>query len=198
MRAPHVTLSAVARGICFILISLTIAARGTETNRAWATKLQRAGLPNLHCVTTNIYRCAQPTADGLRAAEKFGVKTVINLRNFHSDRDEAKATKLKTEHIHFNTWHPEEEDVLRFLKTVTNTNGGPFLVHCLHGADRTGTMIAIYRMTVQGWSKAEAIKEMTTGDFGYHTVWKNLIQYLNALDVEALRKKAGIKFNPAQ
>jgi len=127
------------------------------------------------------------------AAEKMGIKTVISLRNFHSDKDEIISTKLKTERIYFNTWHPEEEDVLRFLKVVTNTNGGPYLVHCLHGADRTGTMIAIYRMTVQGWAKEEAIKEMTEGDFGYHTVWKNLIRYLNALDIEALRRKAGLR-----
>jgi protein tyrosine/serine phosphatase len=87
---------------------------------------------------------------------------------------------------------------VRFLKTITDTNAGPFLVHCQHGADRTGTMIAIYRMAVQGWRKEEAIQEMTTGDFGYHTVWGNLIRYLNALDVEALRKQAGIKFTPSK
>jgi protein tyrosine/serine phosphatase len=183
----------VFRFLCFLIILLTAVARGADTNRAWAAKVEQAGLPNLHRVTTNLYRCAQPTAAGLRAAEKLGVKTVISLRAFHSDGSEVKSTKLKTERIYFNTWHPEEEDILRFLKIVTGTNAGPFLVHCQHGADRTGTMIAIYRMTVQGWSKDEAIKEMTTGDFGFHTMWSNLIRYLNALDVEALRKKAGIK-----
>ncbi|HTD67702.1 MAG TPA: hypothetical protein VK846_14340 [Candidatus Limnocylindria bacterium] len=51
-------------------------------------------------------------------------------------------------------------------------------------------------MTVQGWSKDDAIREMTQGDFGYHTIWTNLIRYLNALDVEALRRKAGIPTPP--
>jgi len=50
-----------------------------DTNRAWRQD-QQAGLPNLHRVTTNLYRDAQPTAAGLRAAEKLGVKTVISLR----------------------------------------------------------------------------------------------------------------------
>jgi hypothetical protein len=54
-------------------------------------------------------------------------------------------------------------------------------------------MVAIYRMTVQGWTKDDAIKEMTDGDFGYHTMWRNLIRYLNALDVDALKRKAGLK-----
>lgn len=175
----------------FALLAAT-SASAADRNTNWAARVQQAGLPNLHRISTNLYRCAQPTAAGLNAAEKLGIKTVISLRAFHSDKDEVESTKLKTERIRFNTWHPEEEDVLRFLKIVTRTNDGPYLVHCLHGADRTGTMIAIYRMTIQGWSKDDAIREMTQGDFGYHTMWTNLIRYLNALDVEALRKKAGI------
>jgi protein tyrosine/serine phosphatase len=182
----------------FVLLSPIVVASGAERNPAWAVRMEKAGLPNFHRVTTNLYRCAQPTANGLRSAENLGIKTVLSLRAFHSDNDEVESTRLRTQRIYFNTWHPEEEDVLRFLKIVTDTNAGPFLVHCQHGADRTGTMIAIYRMTVQGWTKEEAIKEMTTGDFGYHTVWKNLIRYLNALDVDALRKKAGIKFSSAK
>jgi protein tyrosine/serine phosphatase len=166
--------------------------RAADRNPKWATRIEEMGLPNLHRIGTNLYRCAQPTSAGLRAAEKLGIKTVICLRAFHSDSDEAKSSKLKMERIRFNTWHPENEDVVRFLKLVTQTNDGPYLVHCLHGADRTGTMIAIYRMAVQGWSKSEAIKEMTDGGFGYHTVWTNLIRYLNELDIDALRKEAGI------
>ena len=183
------------RPIIFIalLVSLAGPTAAADRDPRWATRIEQAGLPNFHRVTPNIYRCAQPSADGLKAAEKLGIKTVISLRAFHSDKDEIESTKLKSERIHFNTWHPEEEDVLRFLKIVTNTNAGPVLVHCLHGADRTGTMIAIYRMAVQGWKKDDAIKEMTDGGFGYHAIWKNLIEYLNKLDIEALRKKAGIR-----
>ena len=182
-------------GIIILLCAFAWEAGARDTN--WAAKVERAGLPNLHRVTDQLYRCAQPTASGMRNAEKMGIKTVISLRAFHSDRDELVSTKLRKERISFNTWHPEEEDVLEFLKLVTQTNNGPYLVHCLHGADRTGTMIAIYRMAVQGWSKEQAIKEMTGGQFGYHTVWKNLIRYLNALDVEALRRKAGLRDSAA-
>jgi protein tyrosine/serine phosphatase len=175
--------------LSFFALVLTAAARDTN----WARKVEHPGLPNLHRVSDNLYRCAQPTAEGLRTAEKLGIKTVLSLRAFHSDSDEIKSTKLKAERIYFNTWHAEEEDVLRFLKVVTNTNAGPVLVHCQHGADRTGTMIAIYRMAIQGWKKEDAIKEMTEGGFGYHTVWKNLIRYLDKLDVDALREKAGLR-----
>lgn len=183
------------REFCTFLLALfgfvtTISAAERSTN--WATRVEQDGLPNLFRVTTNLYRCAQPTADGLKAAEKLGIKTVISLRALHSDKDEVESTTLRTERIRFNTWHPEDEDVVRFLKLVSNTNNGPYLIHCLHGADRTGTMIAIHRMAFEGWTKQEAIKEMTTGGFGYHTVWRNLIKYLNELDVEKLKKKAGL------
>ena len=163
-----------------------------ERSTNWAARVEQDGLPNLHRISTNLYRCAQPTAVGLEAAEKLGIKTVISLRAFHSDKDEVESTTLRTERIHFKTWHPEDEDVVRFLKLVSNTNNGPYLIHCLHGADRTGTMIAIHRIAIEGWTKQEAIKEMTTGGFGYHTVWRNLIRYLNELDVEKLKKKAGL------
>jgi protein tyrosine/serine phosphatase len=178
--------------IVTLFLSVAALLPAADRDAKWATKLDQIGLPNLHRVTTNLYRCAQPTTDGLKAAEKLGIKTVICLRAFHSDKDEIESTQLKTERIRFNTWHAEEEDVLRFLKLVTSTNSGPFLIHCQHGADRTGTMIAIYRMAVEGWKKQDAIKEMTDGGFGYHTVWKNLIDYLNELDIDALKKKAGI------
>jgi protein tyrosine phosphatase (PTP) superfamily phosphohydrolase (DUF442 family) len=129
----------------------------------------------------------------MRELEAMGIKTVINLRAFNSDRDEIKGTSLQSEHISFKTWHPEDPDVIRFLKIITDTNRGPFVVHCQHGSDRTGTMIAIHRIALEGWSKEEAIAEMTGGGFGYHKIWKNLTRYLRELDVEALKRKAGIK-----
>ena len=51
-------------------------------------------------------------------------------------------------------------------------------------------MIAIYRVAVEGWTKREAIDEMTKGDFGFHSVWKNLIVYFNELDIDALKRRA--------
>jgi protein tyrosine/serine phosphatase len=184
---------AVMIRLFIVLLSLAFVATAADRDAKWAAKLEQAGLPNLHRVTDNLYRCAQPTADGMRAAEKLGIKTIVNLRGFHSDKDEVSSTKLRSERIVFHTWHAEDEDVVKFLKIVTDTNAGPILVHCQHGADRTGTMIAIYRMAVQGWKKEDAIKEMKEGGYGYHSIWTNLVRYLNGLDVQALKRKAGLK-----
>ena len=57
----------------------------------------------------------------------------------------------------------------------------------------TGMMTAIYRIAVEGWSKEDAIAEMTQGGFGFHEVWKNLVDYVRELDVERLKREAGIR-----
>ena len=75
-------------------------------------------------------------------------------------------------------------------KIVTNPKRIPVLVHCQHGADRTGIICALYRIIIQGWTKEDAIKEMNQGGFGFHQIWNNLVKWIENLDIEAIRKKA--------
>ena len=159
----------------------------------WAQPVKLGGVPNLHKVSDTLYRSAQPTAQGMRNLKKMGVATVVNLRSFHSDRDELDRTGLGYEHVYMKAWHPERKEVVRFLQIATNPKRTPVLVHCLHGADRTGTMCAIYRIAVQGWERKDAIKEMTDGGYGFHYVWQNLIDYLEALDIDRMKKDAGME-----
>ena len=91
------------------------------------------------------------------------------------------------------TWHAEDKEVVRFLKIVTDPNRTPAFVHCQRGADRTGTMCAIYRVAVQGWSKDEAIAEMTKGGFGFYTEWQNLIDYIRELDINNIKRSEDLK-----
>ena len=172
----------------FAATANTNAARPLE----WAQPVVLTGAPNLHKVTDDLYRSAQPSTEGMQNLKAFGLKTIISLRAFHSDRAEIGATGLGYEHIFMKTWHPERDDVVRFLKTATDPQRQPVLVHCQHGADRTGSMVAIYRVAVQGWSKQDAAREMTEGGFGFHEVWVNLIPWLNSLDIESIRQEVGI------
>ncbi|MBW2172448.1 MAG: tyrosine-protein phosphatase [Deltaproteobacteria bacterium] len=171
----------------------TQSANEIQRPACWATPIQLKGVPNLHKISEDLYRSAQPTAEGMRNLKMMGIETVANLRSFHSDRDEIGETGLAYEHIYVKAWHPEEEEIVRFLQIATNPKRTPVLVHCLHGADRTGTMSAIYRIAVQGWTKDEAIKEMTGGGFGFHEVFKNLVPWIQELDIEKIRNEAGIK-----
>jgi hypothetical protein len=54
-------------------------------------------------------------------------------------------------------------------------------------------MCVLYRVALQGWSKQEALKEMTDGGFGFHGIWENLIQWINGLDIDRIKRKAGIR-----
>ncbi|MHC4592918.1 MAG: fused DSP-PTPase phosphatase/NAD kinase-like protein, partial [Planctomycetota bacterium] len=126
-------------------------------NPRWAVPIQAPGLPNLCKVSESFYRGAQPTAGGFRELKKMGIKTVVNLRSFHSDRDEIGETGLAYEHIYMKSWNAEDEESVRFLQIVTDPARQPVFVHCKHGADRTGTMCAIYRVAVEEWTPEEAV-----------------------------------------
>jgi tyrosine-protein phosphatase SIW14 len=165
----------------------------TPRPASWAMPLQRKGLPNLHQVTPTLYRGAQPTALGMRQLKAMGIKTVVNLRSFNSDRDKLGKTGLAYEHIYMKAWHPERKDIIRFLQITTDNNRTPIFVHCQHGADRTGLMCAVYRVAICGWTKAEAIREMTQGGFGHHIIWTNLVKFIQDLDIDAIKKEAGIE-----
>jgi len=167
------------------------AATIAEQNK-WAERIELPGVPNFYKVSNDLYRGAQPTAEGVKRLEKLGIKTVINLRPFHSDRSELKGAALSYEHIRMTTWNVEDKDVMRFLKIVTDPDRAPVFVHCQHGADRTGTMCAIYRIAIQNWNKDEAIEEMTKGGFGYHSIWQNLPNYIRKIDFEEIKHKAGL------
>jgi len=172
----------------------------TEEQRAattrpanWAVPIQLPGLPNLHKVSDDLYRGAQPTAEGFRELRKLGIKTVVNLRSDHSDAQEIKGLGLEYVSIPTHAWHPETEDLVRFLKVVADPTKTPVFVHCQHGADRTGEICAAYRVAVQGWNVEDAIKEMLEGGFGFHGIWKGrMSSYLRGLNYDAVRKQAGM------
>ncbi len=154
----------------------------------WAVPIELQGVGNLHKVNENLYRSEQPTGEGMKnLKEKIGIKTVINLRAFHSDADEVRGTGLLNEELSVKTWHIENEDVVRVLKLIRNKENGPFLIHCQHGADRTGLMSAMYRIVEQGWTKEEAIKEMVDGGYGFHPIWSNIIKYIRNVDIKKIK-----------
>ena len=178
------------------ILALAMALAG-ETARAEpagapAQPIEVPGTSNFHKVSDTLYRSAQPTAEGFRSLKDLGIVTVVNLRSYNSDRQEIGTTGLAYEHIYMKAWHPERKEIVRFLQIVTDPKRTPVLVHCQHGSDRTGTMTAVYRIAVEGWSKEDAVREMTSEAFGFHRVWRNLPKWIEELDVEAVRQEAGV------
>ena len=190
-------------GALFLLLPFPALAGGTNLPAAsgvelvaitnsWARPLTLPGLTNFYQVTTNLYRGAQPTAAGMAQLKAMGIKTVINLRSFHSDTDKVAGTGLKSIRFETKPWHAEEEDVVGFLKVVTDTNNLPVFVHCQRGADRTGLMCAMYRIVACNWTKKNAIEEMREGGFHFSPAWKNIVAYIEQADIQRIKKLAGL------
>ncbi len=184
---------------CFLVVGWVVtgavAARAQETtNRPaqWALPLVLSGVTNFYQVTTNLYRGAQPTAAGMAQLKALGIKTVINLRAFHSDQDEVAGTGLKSVRLETKPWHAESEDVVAFLKAAPAPTNLPVFVHCQRGADRTGTMCAMYRLVVCGWTKPAAMAELKNGGFDFSPVWKNLVRFIEKADVADYKRRLGL------
>jgi protein tyrosine/serine phosphatase len=174
--------------LLLLLASSTAMAAGPPPRPfAWAEPVALEGVPNLHRISPQLYRSEQPTALGMQNLEKLGIRTVINLRAFNSDDDEVKSTNLRTFRTRILTWRVDDAHVIEVMRVLRKKENGPFLIHCQHGADRTGLMSAMYRILEEKWTVDDAVQELTDGGYGYHSMWRNILRYVRSADVEKLR-----------
>ena len=165
-------------------------------NPSWAIQVADIPeVPNLYLVAPNFYRSSQPTTEGFKALIiRKRLRTVISLRAFHSDQPITQGLGLKLFDFQMHTWHIEREDVVGALRTLRSAiRQGPTLLHCEHGADRTGLVTALYRIAYQGWSKDAALEEMEHGDFGFHDIWVNIPIFIRGIDVDELKRAVGAR-----
>jgi protein tyrosine/serine phosphatase len=197
----HTVLRCILAAVLFAACSLP-AAFANEAPRPtnWASAVHGVeGLDNLFRVAPELYRSRQPSPAALRnllAGKPLvdggdPIRTIVELRVLRDVDGEVLggATSVHHEWLRFNPFHPVDADVLKFLQIVTTPSQQPVLVHCAQGSDRTGMMVAIYRIVVQGWSKDDALKEMIDGGYGFHWIWQDLVRYVRNLDVDALKLK---------
>jgi len=122
------------------------------------------GINNFHQVDEHVFRGAQPTDEGLRDLAKTGVKFVIDLREGgrRSAAEERVVTAAGMQYVNVPmsglTPHTEAE-ITKVLQLLEDHATGPVFVHCMRGADRTGAVIAAYRIQHDHWENARALKE---------------------------------------
>ena len=144
------------------------------------------GVTNFQQVSDHLYRGAQPTSDGFKSLSKLGVKTIVDLRESGSRaREEQKLVEsLGMRYVNvplagFSA--PTEDEVLKVQALFEDGSPGPVFVHCRRGADRTGTMVAIYRINHDHWSNDQALKEAKSFKMaGWEVQMKNYVRHYQA------------------
>ena len=176
---PLMLASAVTVG-CSTYDRAAAPARSATTARPFADRVTDLPMDNVGRIGDGLWRGGAPDEAGLRALAERGFRTVVNLRSSHSYRAEAEALGLSVVEIPMRAdltcTPPDEAAVRRFLDTVTDPANQPVYFHCAQGKDRTGTMAAVYRMEVCGWTPDEALEEMRA--FGCHDWYRDFLEYV--------------------
>lgn len=144
----------------------------------WCESVPAPAIANFHKVDDRIYRGAQPGPQSWESLARLGVKTVIDLRpsTEHSCKDEKQAVEAAgMQYVNVpmkGVVAPSDKSVSKVLSLV-NDSEGPVFVHCRRGADRTGTVVACYRISHDGWTNQKALREaakygMSWLEFGMH------------------------------
>jgi len=137
-------------------------------HRVPGKKLTVQGVPNFGEVTPTLFRGAQPSHEGFEALAKRGVDIIVDARGGDRAGSEGKEVSrlgMKYVAIPWECSSPRNDVFARFLKLLQDNPDKKIFVHCLQGVDRTGMMIASYRMAGEGWSADDALIEMK--DFGF-------------------------------
>jgi protein tyrosine/serine phosphatase len=124
-----------------------------------------SNLPNFRKVNDQVYRGGQPNDDGFKELLNLGIKTIIDLRQIgeHSQAEEEKLVNglgMRFVSVPMKGMStPQDEQVAEVLSLLTNSSAGPVFVHCKRGADRTGAVIAAYRIAHDRWENSKALSE---------------------------------------
>jgi protein tyrosine/serine phosphatase len=152
-----------------LVLLIATAAAAQEAERGYKE------LPNFHEVNGHVFRGGQPLKGGLQKLSKLGVKTIINLRDndSHAAAEEAEARALGFRYFNVpfaNFGRPSDAEVDKVLELLTDVQNQPVFVHCKRGSDRTGMVIAIYRVLFDGWTSEEAKAEAKRFGLGFWQV----------------------------
>jgi hypothetical protein len=131
-------------------------------------------IPDFVEVTPTLYRGAQPRKHGFGALAKMGIQIVVDLRGDRKgERQEVTRLGMQYVPLHWQCSFPKDKIFAQFLTLIQKNPDKKIFVHCRVGDDRTGMMIAAYRMAYEGWSAKQAMEEMER--FGFSLTHRRLI-----------------------
>ena len=177
-----------------IMLSFTSLIYAQQENRpdSWAHRISNAEFSNLYLITDDLLRSEQPSEKGFKSLRQQGVKSILNLRSSHGNEKLTKNFQLYR--IKMIPEKITEKQLMEALRIIKNADK-PILIHCARGADRTGAVVAMYRIVFEGWEKEKALKEMIEGGYRFHEGYRNIPKLIENTNVERLRKKLGVEKN---
>jgi protein tyrosine/serine phosphatase len=175
-----VSRSLVRASAVAIVASLALAGSVAATRAVGTAATIR--IDNFGKVSEQLYRGAQPSGRDYADLAALGVKTVLDLRD-DADAQEpglVKRAGMQLVRIPMSGWdRPADAAVAQFLKVMNESANLPVFVHCKVGKHRTGAMVAVYRMTRDSWTAAQAYTEMQKYHFDVlltpHTALKTFV-----------------------
>jgi Protein tyrosine/serine phosphatase len=171
--------------ILLLVVLLPLSAQ--TRNEKWAKSVKSDYVENFFQIDDEFFRSANLSNNAFKELESLEIMEVINLRSYHSDIRESKGTNVKLYRVKMDAHHIREKDVIEVLRII-NKREGKILVHCKHGSDRTGLIVAMYRIIFQDWSKEDATNELVNGGYGYHTIFSNIPKFIENANIDRIKK----------
>jgi len=176
-RAIWLVAALLAASVAFTAATSSVVAKQAPA-AASAERISLLGVPNAAHVEGALYRGAQPRPEAFAELRKFGIAVVVDFRD---NRDDIRREKQRVEAQGMTfvsvPWNPQNnpsrENVRSFFTALRDYQGKSIFIHCERGADRTGTMIALYRIAYDHWTPERALAEMRS--FHY---WDHLLPHL--------------------
>ena len=151
----------------------------------WAVKFSSTSVHNFYKLNDSIYRSGQPCKKSFRELSLWGFKSILNLRKNRSDHfDSLPIQKFE---VRMKASRFTDIEIVSALKILLRSPK-PIVVHCMYGADRTGVVLAMYRIIFEHWTKEMAIDELINGGYHFHKRFANIPKYITEVNIDRIKE----------
>jgi protein tyrosine/serine phosphatase len=168
--------------------------------KASPAKAPIVGIDNFGQVDAHLFRGAQPEPTAYAELKTLGIDTVVRFnpegQDIATEKNQVESLGMKFVSLPWSgLGEPTHEQVVSFFALLRDNPDAKIFVHCRLGADRTGVMVALYRLTFSYWTADQALAEMH--EFHYHhMLLPHLQRYVQSFASAMASDKDLLNFDP--